>query len=52
MLVPSIVTDKHGARIADGGRPFAIGQIDPSKGFVHVLDDATLDILPRTDIRT
>jgi hypothetical protein len=26
-------------------RPFMIGQIDPGKGFVHVLDDTTLDVL-------
>ena len=25
--------------------PFAIGQIDPAKGYVHVFDDTTLDIL-------
>lgn len=26
-------------------RPFMIGQIDPGKGFVHILDDTTLDVL-------
>ncbi len=29
-------------------RPFCIGHIDPSKGFVHVLDDVTLDLVLRT----
>ncbi len=28
--------------------PFAIGQIDPSKGFVHVLDDTSLEIVMST----
>jgi hypothetical protein len=29
-------------------RPFMLGQIDPRKGFVHVLDDITLDVLMGT----
>lgn len=28
--------------------PFATGQIDPSKGFVHVFDDTTLDVALQT----
>jgi hypothetical protein len=28
--------------------PFAIGQIEPSKGYVHVLDDTALDIVLKT----
>ncbi len=28
--------------------PFSVGQIDPAKGFVHVLDDTSLDIVLRT----
>lgn len=40
----------HGAlmivpEIEDAGRPFAVGQVDRDRGFVHVFDDATLDIL-------
>jgi hypothetical protein len=31
-----------------GGRPFAVGQIDPDKGYVHILDDTSLDILLQT----
>ncbi len=27
------------------GRPFCIGRLDPSKGFVHVFDDTSLDIV-------
>ena len=26
-------------------RPFEIGQIDPGKGYIHILDDVTLDII-------
>jgi len=29
-------------------RPFTIGQIDPARGFVHVFDDTTLDIVMNT----
>jgi hypothetical protein len=29
-------------------RPFRIGDIDPARGYVHVLDDATLDIVLAT----
>lgn len=39
MIVPAIVgSDQHTV-------PFAIGQIDPKKGYVHVFDDTTLDII-------
>jgi hypothetical protein len=29
-------------------RPFTIGQVDPDKGYVHVFDDTTLEIVMRT----
>jgi hypothetical protein len=29
-------------------RPFAVGQVDPERGFIHVLDDTTLDVLLQT----
>ena len=48
MIVPSIIGRDHYARFDDGGAPFSIGQIDPSKGYVHVLDDTSLDILLNT----
>jgi hypothetical protein len=38
----------HYLKINEGGRPFSIGQLNPEKGFVHVLDDTSLDILLRT----
>ena len=44
-IVPDIVGAMHTARPEDGGQPFAIGQIDPARGYVHVLDDASLDIV-------
>jgi hypothetical protein len=28
-----------------GAQPFTVGHVDPSKGFVHVFDDVTLDIV-------
>jgi len=32
----------------DGGVPFAIGQTDLSRGFIHVFDDITIDIVLQT----
>ena len=45
MITPHIVGEMHYITAAKGGIPFAIGQVNPEKGFVHVLDDTTLDIL-------
>jgi hypothetical protein len=42
-IIPDIVGAEHVARPEDGGRRFAIGQVDPARGYVHVLDDASLD---------
>ena len=42
-IVPAVVGAMHTAPPEDGGRPFAIGQVDPARGYVHVLDDASLD---------
>jgi len=39
-LNPGIVGKAH---YEDGCEPFTIGDIDPAKGFVHVLDDISLD---------
>lgn len=40
-----LVGDDHYLPFDKGGCPFAIGQVDPSKGYIHVLDDTTLDIV-------
>lgn len=48
MLDSTVVGDRHLVPISEGGRPFTIGQIDPSKGYVHVLDDTTLSIILTT----
>jgi hypothetical protein len=61
MIVPSLIGDDHlllgddhvvlmegRLTLPSPARPFTIGQIDPSKGFVHVLDDTTFDVLVRT----
>jgi hypothetical protein len=45
MIQPDIIGSKHCLPASKGGTHFAIGQIDPTKGFVHVLDDTSLDIL-------
>lgn len=48
MIVPSVVGDMHTLPKKDGGKPFTIGQIDPAKGYVHVFDDTTLQVVMRT----
>ena len=45
MLMPRIVGPMHYDPTKGGITPFAIGQIDLVKGYVHVFDDTTLDIL-------
>ncbi|MDQ3692208.1 MAG: SEC-C domain-containing protein [Chloroflexota bacterium] len=40
---PDIVGDAHVLPPQDGGIPFAVGQIDPAKGFIHVFGDDSLD---------
>lgn len=56
MLVPMVVGDDHllpdehrfdveGLNIPPPVTPFVVGQIDPGRGYVHVLDDVTFKIL-------
>jgi len=44
-IIPKIISDDHIKPTAASYHPFAIGQIDPSRGFIHVLDDVTSRIL-------
>jgi hypothetical protein len=46
IIDPGIVGAHHCE--GDDVRPFRVGQIDPRRGFVHVLDDTSLDVLLRT----
>jgi SEC-C motif-containing protein len=48
MIMPDIIGDAHCAAPQNSVIPFAIGQINPSKGFVHVFDDTTLDVVMTT----
>lgn len=45
MIAPSVVGSMHYDQTKDQIKPFTIGQVDPSKGFVHVFDDTSLDII-------
>lgn len=47
MLMPNIVGESHVDSQDAQFTPFAVGQVDPCRGLIHVLDDATLDILLR-----
>ncbi len=48
MLCSDIVGDMHLYKESQDCKPFTIGQVDPSKGFIHVFDDVTLDIVLKT----
>ncbi len=59
VLMPAVVGDDHllpnnprfrgyaagGPHLPPPATPFVIGQIDPSRGYVHVLDDVTFKVL-------
>lgn len=48
MIMPGMIGTMHRAQEGEGGQPFTIGQLDPARGFVHVLDDTSLDIVLQT----
>ncbi len=48
MIMPDIIGDRHCAAPELKVKPFAIGQVNPAKGFVHVFDDTTLDVVLNT----
>jgi hypothetical protein len=45
MMIPDIIGPAHYSDSEMQVMPFAVGQVDPQKGFVHVLDDTSLAIL-------
>ena len=45
MIWPDVVGNQHVKSIEAGGRPFAVGQIDKSKGYIHIFDDTSLGIV-------
>jgi hypothetical protein len=45
MMNTTIIGSAH---MAKDSKPFAIGQIDPAKGYVHVFDDTSLEIIMNT----
>lgn len=48
MVNSAVVGGAHTLPREKGGVPFMVGQVDPTKGYVHVLDDTTLEILLET----
>ena len=45
IILPSIVGADHYVDRGQGIKPFAIGQVHPTKGYVHVFDDTSLGIV-------
>jgi len=48
MMDSTLVESARATNETGAGRPFTIGQIDPVKGYVHVFDDTSLEIVMRT----
>lgn len=48
MINSRLIGSHHLSRVEDGGQPFTIGQLDTQKGYVHIFDDTTLDIVLNT----
>ncbi len=48
LVVPDIAAKRHFDPSTGPIRPFSVGTLSESEGFVHVVDDATLDVLVRT----
>jgi hypothetical protein len=45
VIKPDLVGDQHMAKRNDGGAPLVVGQVDPSRGYIHVLDDSSLELI-------
>lgn len=48
MIFPKTIGNMHIKSERNTCLPFRIGQVDPKKGFVHVLDDTSLEIVMNT----
>lgn len=48
MIHPSVIGDMHTGNQENPCIPFAVGQIDPNKGYVHVFDDFSLEVVMKT----
>lgn len=48
MIMPTVSGDDHLRPEKEGGRPFVVGQVTPRKGFVHVLDEVSLEAVLST----
>lgn len=47
-IAPSVIGDMHIYTKVSECIPFCIGQIDKNKGYVHVLDDTSLEVIMKT----
>lgn len=46
IISPSVIGDNHWLRKEDGSiQPFSVGDVDPEGSFVHVFNEAALDVL-------
>jgi hypothetical protein len=48
MIHSSTVGKDHLSKLENGGIPFSVGQIDPKRGYVHIFDDTSLNIVLST----
>ena len=48
LITPNVLSDMHICKEDHDCMPFCIGQVDETKGYVHVLDDTSLKIIMET----
>lgn len=48
MITPHRIGKMHYDPLVSDLMPFAVGDLDPTKGFVHVFDDTSLEVVMRT----
>lgn len=48
MIFPNVIGDMHIKNPNHGCIPFAVGQINSDKGYIHVFDDVTIEIVLKT----
>jgi hypothetical protein len=48
IIAPRVIDAMHTASAAAGGQPFTIGQFDPDKGYIHIFDDTSLEVVMGT----
>jgi hypothetical protein len=46
-IINDLIGDDHCKARSEGGTPFAVGKVDAARGYIHILNEASLSILLR-----